>query len=247
MKKVLLVIPAYNEEENIVNTIEKIEEFKAQNRSREYFLDYIIINDGSLDNTYEICKKNNFNVVNLIQNLGIGGAVQTGYKYAKEYNYDIAVQFDGDGQHDINSIHQLLKPIITDDVDFVVGSRFLEGTSEFKSTFMRRIGIFYLSFIINIFSGCKILDPTSGFRAANKSVITYLARKYPTDYPEPESLVDLSKQNFKIKEVQVNMLERQGGVSSISSWKSIYYMIKVSLAIICSSFQKKVGEKKYDG
>lgn len=239
MMKVLLIIPAYNEEDNIQNTISNIEQFTTNNINLDFELDYIIINDGSTDNTKEICERQGFNVVNLIQNLGIGGAVQTGYMYAETYGYDVAVQFDGDGQHDINSLPRLLEPIIRGSADFVVGSRFVDGTSEFKSTLMRRIGISYLSTIIKIFARCKILDPTSGFRAANKKVIKHLAKKYPVDYPEPEAVVDLSRHSFKLAEVQVNMMERSGGVSSISSWKSVYYMIKVSMAIICSSLQKK--------
>lgn len=237
--RVILIIPAYNEEENIQKVVEKIECYRKE---QEFELDYVIINDGSTDQTMKICEQNHFNVVNLIQNLGIGGAVQTGYLYAEKYGYDVAVQFDGDGQHDINSLKQLLDPIIRGDKDFVVGSRFLDGTSEFQSTFMRRIGIKYLSGIIKVFAKCQVKDPTSGFRAANKEVIRYLAENYPIDYPEPESIVDLSKHRFRIGEVQVNMHEREGGVSSITSWKSLYYMIKVSLAIICSSLQRKVRD-----
>lgn len=238
--KVLLVIPAYNEEDNIVRVIGKVEQFKK--RQPGYELEYVIINDCSGDNTMKICTEHNYNVINLIQNLGIGGAVQTGYIYADRHGYDIAVQFDGDGQHDINSLPQLLDPVINGENDFVVGSRFLHGQSEFKSTILRRIGISYLSFIIKVFSGCSVNDPTSGFRAANRKAIKYLSANYPVDYPEPESLVDLSRHSFRIGEVQVNMLEREGGISSISSWKSVYYMIKVSLAIICSSLQRKVGD-----
>lgn len=238
--KVLLIIPAYNEEENIVRVVNTVKEFII--KEKEFILDYIIINDGSLDKTLDICKKNGFNVVNLIQNLGIGGAVQTGYMIADRWGYDVAVQFDGDGQHDINSLSNLLMPVLSDEKDFVIGSRFLEGTSEFKSTRMRRIGIRYLSAIIEIFAKCRVKDPTSGFRAANRDVIRYLAKSYPVDYPEPESLVDLSKHSFRIGEVQVNMHEREGGISSISSWKSVYYMIKVSLAIICSSLQRIGGQ-----
>ena len=241
MDRVLLIIPAYNEEENIKSTIDKILEWKANHKNEVIQLEYVIINDGSTDSTLKICKENKFNVVNLVRNLGIGGAVQTGYLYAKKYDYDIAVQFDGDGQHDIESILDLVMPIIKGEADCVVGSRFIEGTSEFKSTFLRRVGISYLSCVIKIFSGCTIFDPTSGYRAANKKAICHMAKKYPVDYPEPEAIVDLSRHSFRIKEVQVNMHERLGGVSSISSWKSVYYMIKVSLAIICSSFQKKVG------
>lgn len=238
--RVLLIIPAYNEEKNIVRVVERIEEYKKS--KPDFDLDYIIINDGSKDDTQKICEEHDFHVVELVQNLGIGGAVQTGYLFAARNGYDIAVQFDGDGQHDINSLAAVVEPIIKGEKDFVVGSRFLEGTSEFKSTGLRRVGIRYLSAIIRLFAKCSIKDPTSGYRGADKEVIRYLAGAYPVDYPEPESLVDLAKHSFRIGEVQVNMLEREGGVSSISSWKSVYYMIKVSLAIICSSMQKKVGE-----
>lgn len=176
----------------------------------------------------------------MIQNLGIGGAVQTGYIYAKLKNYDIAVQFDGDGQHDIESLGELLMPISNGCSDFVIGSRFIEGTSDFKSTLMRRIGIKYLSRLINILTLKKVHDPTSGFRAANKKAINFLAENYPVDYPEPESIVALLRSGISINEVQVNMFERENGVSSINAVKSVYYMVKVSLAILCASFRRKV-------
>lgn len=238
--KVLLVIPAYNEEKNILSLIEKINGFKKDNPELAYEVDYMIINDGSTDGTEKLCREHHLNVINLIMNLGIGGAVQTGYLYADINSYDIAVQFDGDGQHDINSLPAVLEPIIEDKADFVVGSRFLEGTSEFKSTLPRRMGISYLSKTIHLFTRCHIRDPASGYRAANRKVLKYLAKNYPMEYPEPESLVDIFKRSFRINEVQVNMFERQEGTSSIHSWKPIYYMIKVSLAIIFTSFKRKV-------
>ncbi len=233
--RILIIIPAYNEQENIINTVSKVVEYRKQ---CDFQLDYVVINDGSKDNTYNICKQNNIPCVNLIQNLGIGGAVQTGYKLANILDYDIAVQFDGDGQHDINSLKPLIEPIISGAADFTVGSRFIEGKSNFKSTFMRRLGIKWLSFIIKLVTGKKIFDVTSGFRAANKSSISLLAQDYPIDYPEPESLVNLIKYKTIVSEIQVNMFEREGGSSSIHSWKSIYYMIKVTLAIIIAGFQK---------
>lgn len=232
--RILIIIPAYNEQENIINTVIKVVEYRKQ---CDFQLDYVVINDGSKDNTYDICKQNNIPCVNLIQNLGIGGAVQTGYKLANMLNYDIAVQFDG--QHDINSLKSLIEPIINGAADFTVGSRFIEGKSNFKSTFMRRLGIKWLSFIIKLVTGKKIFDVTSGFRAANKSSISLLAQDYPIDYPEPESLVNLIKCKTIVSEIQVNMFEREGGSSSIHSWKSIYYMIKVTLAIIIAGFQKR--------
>lgn len=238
--RVLLIIPAYNEEKNIIKTVNSIREYAK--KYTENVVDYIVINDGSTDSTAKVCKENNIKCINLIQNLGIGGAVQTGYIYAQIKNYDIAVQFDGDGQHDIESLHKLITPILKGEADFVVGSRFIEGTSDFKSTLMRRIGINYLSFLINILTLKRVYDPTSGFRAANKKAIKLLAKDYPVDYPEPESIVTLLKSGIALKEVQVNMFEREEGVSSINAIKSVYYMIKVSLAILCASFQRKVSE-----
>lgn len=237
--RVLLIIPAYNEEANIEKVVNRVIDFAG--RASGYELDYVVVNDGSTDGTEAVCRENGFRVVNLIQNLGIGGAVQTGYLLAKLQGYDAAVQFDGDGQHDIACLDALLQPVLQGECDFSVGSRFLEGTSGFRSTRMRRMGIRILSGIIRLVSGCQLTDPTSGFRAANREAIAYLAEDYPVDYPEPESIVSLSKHSFRIKEVQVNMFEREGGVSSISPWKSVYYMCKVSLAILCTSFQKKRG------
>lgn len=232
-----MIIPAYNEEESILKTVNSVVEYS---KTCDFELDYIVINDGSTDSTLSILRENNFNYIDLIQNLGIGGAVQTGYIYANLKKYDIAVQFDGDGQHDINSLENIVSPIIKGDADFVVGSRFVEGTSLFKSTFMRRVGIKWLSAVIHLFSGTKIHDVTSGFRAANRKTIKLLAKDYPLDYPEPESIVTLVKNGISVSEAPVNMFERDGGVSSISSWKSIYYMIKVTLAIFCAGLQQKV-------
>lgn len=234
--KVLLIIPAYNEEANILRLYQTI--LAYQKTCDAFELDYIVINDGSTDSTRQICDANHIKTIHLIQNLGIGGAVQTGYIYAKNKGYDIAVQFDGDGQHDIQSLEALVRPIMQGKADFVVGSRFLDQASEFQSTALRRIGIHYLSFILLLCSRKRIYDVTSGYRAANKRVIAHFAKRYPVDYPEPESLMDISKQNFRVSEVSVNMFERSGGESSITGLKSLYYMIKVSLAIICTAFQR---------
>ena len=233
--RVLLIIPAYNEEANIKKVIERVREYRER---CGFALDYVVIDDGSRDSTAQICREEGIHFVSLLQNLGIGGAVQTGYLYAQRQGYDVAVQFDGDGQHDLESLPQLLAPVEKGECDFCVGSRFLEGTSQFQSTRLRRLGVRYLSFLIRLLSGTKVTDPTSGFRAANKKVIAALADYYPTDYPEPESIVQIAKQRFRVSEVQVNMFEREGGVSSIHSWKSVYYMIKVSVAILCASLQR---------
>ena len=227
--KVLVIIPAYNEEENILNTVKQLEQCESQ-------IDYVVINDGSKDNTLHILKDNNINHINLIHNLGIGGAVQTGYKYALENDYDIAIQFDGDGQHDANYIETLCKPIKNGQADICIGSRYLDDTtSEFKSTFMRRLGKNIISSMINVFWKTKITDPTSGFRATNKKVIETFAENYPTDYPEPESIVTLLRKGCNVKEVPVNMKERENGKSFVNISTSIVYMLKVNLAIILDS------------
>ena len=222
-----------------MNVIQKVREHRKISKGK-YSLDYIVINDGSTDRTADICKENHIKTITLLQNLGIGGAIQTGYKYAALKGFDIAVQFDGDGQHDISFLDTLIRPILEDGYDFVIGSRFISSDKGFQSTKMRRLGIRVLSNLISVLTHFKTTDPTSGFRAANKRVIRFFAHNYPVDYPEPESIVELLKNSFLIMEVPVNMHEREGGVSSITSWKSVYYMVKVSLAILCTSFQRKV-------
>ena len=237
--KILLIIPAYNEEENIKKTIENIKNFSDE-------IDYIVINDGSTDSTEQILLENKIKHIKLIHNLGIGGAVQTGYKYAYENNYDIAIQFDGDGQHDVNYISNICEPLINGQADMCIGTRYLDkSASEFQSTFMRRFGSNIITIFIKIFAGKKITDPTSGFRAANRKVITEFAKNYPTEYPEPESTVSLLVNGYNVTEVPVSMNERTGGVSSIRLWKSVDYMVKVVLAIIVDSisFRRKRGNK----
>lgn len=229
--KVLIIIPAYNEELNIENTINKLMKYNNDAKNK---VDYIIINDGSTDKTREICEKNNYNVINLIYNLGIGGAVQTGYKYAFANNYDIAIQFDGDGQHDEKYIKNLVEEIKKGS-NFVVGSRFISNLSKFKSSGTRRFGIKVLSLLIKICTGRKICDPTSGFRAADKDVIKLFASHYPMEYPEPESTTMLIKRGLKVGEIPVEMHEREFGKSSIRPLKSVYYMFSVCLSIIITS------------
>ena len=229
--KILVIIPAYNEAENIVNTVRTV---------TDCGYDYVVINDGSRDNTLQVCHENNINVVDLPQNLGIGGAVQTGHKYAQRYGYDIDIQVDGDGQHDPTYIPALVDKIASGS-DLVIGSRFLEKTDGFQSTFMRRVGKTWLSGCIKLFTGARITDPTSGFRASGKRAIDMFCESYPIDYPEPESVAAALRSDLTVSEVPVLMRERQGGVSSIGVLASIYYMIKVTLAIwiACMSRQKK--------
>ncbi len=232
--KILVIIPCYNEEKNIEKTVNSL----IKNN-----LDYVIINDGSKDNSLNVIRKNNFNCVNLSNNLGIGAAVQTGYKYAKEHSYDIAIQFDGDGQHDVNYINKIVEPIKNKEADMVIGSRFVGNESEFKSTQIRRVGINLLSFLLKLISGEKIKDMTSGFRAVNKEIIELFAKDYPQEYPEPVTNLSLAKRKFKIKEVPVKMKEREHGKSSINAIKSIYYMFNVILLFTIIGFTK--GDDKH--
>ncbi|MBR2712264.1 MAG: glycosyltransferase family 2 protein [Bacilli bacterium] len=232
-KKVLFIIPAYNEEENILNTYNQI-----KNKKRENW-DVIVINDGSKDNTEEVLRNNNIPHIQLIQNLGIGGAVQTGYKYAYYNDYDVAVQFDGDGQHDVDYADNIINPVIEDECDMCIGSRFVKkDKSGFKSTAARRMGIKLISFEIKLFTGKRIKDTTSGFRAVNKELIELFSNNYPTEYPEPVSEVSILRRKYRIKEEQVVMKERQGGKSSIHAWKNVYYMINVSISMFIERLKR---------
>lgn len=237
--KILLIIPAYNEEENILKTYQSV---IAYNKEMKTNYEIIVINDGSTDYTSEICHKNKIPTIDLVENLGIGGAVQTGYKYALENNYDIAIQYDGDGQHDVRYVKTLIEPIVKEEADLTIGSRFLdEKSSTFKSTWIRRIGIHTISFLIRICTGRKLTDTTSGFRAANKKIIALFASNYPIDSPEPSSFVTVAKKGFKTLEVSTSMKEREGGTSSITNhfWKPIYYMVNVCLSIIITSLKNR--------
>jgi hypothetical protein len=231
--KTLIIIPAYNEEKSIVSTLEKL--FKYLNSD----IDYIIINDGSTDNTEKICKEHHFNIINLPCNLGIGGAVQTGYIWAYKNNYDIAIQMDADGQHNPKYIKYLIKEIENGN-DLVIGSRFLENKG-FQSTFVRRIGINLYCRIIRVMTRNLIKDTTSGYRAVNKKIIEMFAKDYPIDYPEPETNAIVAKKGYKVIEVPMQMSSREKGKSSITPIKSIYYALKVGLAVLLSCiFEKEV-------
>ncbi len=232
MKRVLLIIPAYNEEDNILDTVNQITKYSKK-------IDYIIINDGSKDETGEVCRKNRLEHVDLVRNLGIGGAVQTGYKYALENGYDFAVQFDGDGQHDVRYVSNIVEPLLNDHYDMVIGSRFIEEKSQFRSTKMRQVVIKLISVCIKLVTRQKIYDPTSGFRACNREVIKIFADSYPTEYPEPISTCLLLKNGYKVKEIAVEMNKRNNGYSSISSWRNAYYLVNVLMSILLVGFWRK--------
>lgn len=235
MKKVLLIIPAYNEEDNILNTYKKITDY---NKKHNAGYDIIVINDGSTDKTSEICHKNDIPVIDLIHNLGIGGAVQTGYKYAYKNDYDIAVQFDGDGQHDVRYIKTIIDPIIEEKADLVIGSRFVGDIDTFKTTFARRIGISIISIFMRFATRKKIYDTTSGFRAVNKEIIKDFSLSYPIEYPEPITTAEVLKKNYRVLEIPVEMKEREGGASSIHTWKNVYYMLNVLIALLAVKIRR---------
>lgn len=223
-KRRLVIIPAFNEEGAIRGTVEDI-------RQNAPSFDYVIINDCSQDGTGRICEENGYNVVRLPVNSGIGAAVQTGYMYAERYGYDYAIQVDGDGQHDAKFLEKMADIIEEEGVNMLIGSRFLEKEG-FQSTGLRRIGIRYFTFLIKLLTGKTITDPTSGMRIVDRSVIEFFAREYPKDYPEPETVTQILNMGMEVKEIPVEMKERQAGVSSINLKRSVYYMIKVSLACI---------------
>ena len=229
MKK-LVIIPAYNEEGNLEKTINDITENAPG-------FDYVIINDWSTDNTLEMCRHHGFHYLNLPVNLGIGGAVQTGYRYAFYHGYDLAVQFDGDGQHSAAHLEDMAKVLEKSGADMVIGSRFIEKEG-FQSSGLRRVGIRYFTMLIRLLTGKTITDPTSGMRMVNRKLLEKFTNEYPKDYPEPESVVTILSENYKVKEVPVIMNEREEGVSSISLRNSVYYMIKVSFAILIARMKK---------
>ena len=234
-EKILVIIPAYNEEKNIASTIEGVKKILPSG-------DILVINDASEDKTYFIAKKEKVSVLDMPFNVGIGTAMQTGYCYAKEFGYTIAVQFDADGQHHAADILNMLKLINDTDSnkkpDMVIASRFLlqEG---FKSSFLRRIGIRYFSFLISVFTNRKITDPTSGFRMINRKLIELFSEQYAEDYPEPESVVLAIKKDFCVIEMPTVMYPRKTGLSSITSFKTIYYMTKVTLGILTLNIKKE--------
>ena len=228
--RVLVIIPAYNEEAAILRTLQDL-------RTHAPEADPLVINDCSADRTRELLIENGIPHIDLPLNLGIGGGVQTGYRYALAHGYDAAVQFDGDGQHCAEDMGALLQPLADGEADMVIGSRFAGQSEGFRSTAMRRAGIRLLSALIRLCTGKTIHDVTSGYRAVNRKLIQLFAEDYAEDYPEPEAIVTALIRGYRVAEVPAQMRERQGGESSIRKGRSLYYMIKVSLAILIRGVQ----------
>jgi glycosyltransferase involved in cell wall biosynthesis len=229
-QRVAVIVPAYNEEHTIGGVVRNIKALGEVYHA-------IVINDNSNDRTSFIARQEGAIVIDLACNLGIGGAVQTGFRYAAANEYNACVQVDGDGQHPTDEIPYLFKTLVEEKCDLVIGSRFIVKT-DYDISCMRKIGIQIISLFLRLSTGMSIKDPTSGFRAINMKAIGLFAKEYPQDFPEPESLIFAHKYRFKVKEVSIEMKNRMHGTSSITSIKAGYYMIKVLLAMFIALFKK---------
>jgi len=234
MMNILIIIPCFNEQASLPRLISDLGDLKLPGK---YNVSVCVVNDCSTDDTKQVAKKLDVILIDLPVNLGIGGAVQSGLKYALLNNYDLAVQMDGDGQHPPAELQKMIACYEETGASLVIGSRFIvkEG---FQSSFLRRLGITYFHWLNKFFTGKSIYDSTSGFRLFDKKAIQISARYYPDDYPEPESLVFFSKAGLTIKETPVVMAHRSGGQSSIGSFTSFYYCVKVTLAMFFSFIRK---------
>ena len=233
--KRIAIVPAFNEEESVPAVIDEIRAFDPD-------FEVVVFDDGSTDGTAAAAAGLGAHVVRLPFNLGIGGAVQTGFRYAFENGFQLAVRVDGDGQHDPAQLGLLLGPILADQADIAIGSRFretLEGDS-FRSSRTRRLGISILAWTVSILVRRRITDPTSGFQAMNRRAIALFAADYPHDYPEVEAALMVHKHELRMTEVPVQMRERAAGQSSIGALASVYYMVKVMLALFVGLFRKNV-------
>jgi glycosyltransferase involved in cell wall biosynthesis len=222
--RVLAIVPAFNEARALPSLIRAIHASAPHTT-------ICVVDDGSTDDTAAVAAGLGAEVLRLPFNLGIGGAVQAGYLRARELGVDVAVQVDGDGQHDPAQLERLLAPLRRGEADVVIGSRFLEAGG-FRSTLVRRLGIRYLSWFLRLRCGARVTDPTSGFRAANRAAIELFARSYPSDYPEPEAIAIARWSGLRVAEVPVTMLERAHGASSITALRTLYYLAKVSVALV---------------
>lgn len=223
----LAIVPAFNESANIANVVRDITQTIPG-------ISVTVIDDGSRDNTAQVARKAGAIVLRLPHNLGIGGAVQTGLRFAVLCNADYVIRIDGDGQHPASQIHLLLEPVLRGEVDIAIGSRFCQGANPPPVSFPRRIGITMFCVLTTILSGRKVTDPTSGFMAMNARVVAFLARNIAQDYPEADARVLLSRGGFQIREIATQMRERQGGISSITPLRAFYYALKVSLSVLAA-------------
>ena len=226
----LAIVPAFNEAACIGHVIDEI-------AALEHGFEVLVVDDGSRDATATVARAHGARVVSLPFNLGIGAAVQTGYRYADEHGFDLAVQVDGDGQHDARDLAALIAPVVAGDADLTVGSRFA-GAGSYRTPFLRRLGIRLFARTISVLVGQRVTDTTSGFRAANRRAIALFAADYPSDYPEVEATVMVVKERLRLVEIPVSMRDRAAGRSSITAARSVYYMVKVLLALFVGLFRR---------
>jgi glycosyltransferase involved in cell wall biosynthesis len=229
----IAIVPALNEEGAIGRVVDEIRAYDPE-------LEIVVVDDGSVDRTTDVARAHGAHVLKLPFNLGIGGSVQTGFRYAYENGFDLAVRVDGDGQHDPAQLGAVVDPVVRGEVDIAVGSRYLERRDGYRSSATRRVGIRLLARTVSALTGQRITDPTSGFQALNRKAIVLFAADYPHDYPEVEALVMLIRHRLRLKEVPVAMRPRAAGRSSIRALSAVYYMVKVLLALFVGSFRRNV-------
>jgi glycosyltransferase involved in cell wall biosynthesis len=229
--RLLAIIPCFNEEAHVARVVREVLAARPG-------IEALVVDDGSSDRTGALAAAAGATVVTLPYNTGIGTAVQTGYRYAKANDFDVAVQIDGDGQHDPAQLEALLAPLVAGESDLAVGSRFLRNEG-FVSTPLRRVGIRSFSLVLSAMVGARLSDPTSGFRAANRRVISLFASLYPEDYPEVESLYLAHRVGLRIREVPTVMRPRSAGQSTITPLRSVYYMVKVMFVLFIWLLRKK--------
>ena len=229
--RTVAVVPAWNEAEAIGRVVDEI-------RAADASLDVVVVDDASSDGTAAVAEKHGATVVRLLFNVGIGGAVQTGFRYALAGGYGQAVRLDGDGQHDPADLPTLLAPIVRGDADLVIGSRFVDANGSYRPPLARRLGIRLFARLVSVLGGQRVTDTTSGFIAMNRVGIELFAREYPHDYPEVEATLVALRSGLRLTQVQVEMRERETGASSITFVRSLYYMIKVMLALLVASLRR---------
>ena len=231
MSRIVAIVPAWNEAGAIGDVVDEILAFDST-------IDVVVIDDASVDETVAIAERHGATVLPLLFNVGIGGAVQTGFRYARDEGYEIAVRLDGDGQHDASELEKLITPIRAGEADLVIGSRFVDPDGSYRPPFARRVGIRVFAGLVSLLGGQKVTDTTSGFSAMNRAGIELFATEYPHDYPEVEATLVALRSGLRLAQVQVEMRERQAGTSSITFVRSLYYIVKVMLALLVASLRR---------
>ena len=231
MSRIVAIVPAWNEAGAIGDVVDEILTFDPT-------IDVVVIDDASADETVAIAERHGATVLPLLFNVGIGGAVQTGFRYARDEGYEIAVRLDGDGQHDASELEKLLTPLRAGEADLVIGSRFVDPDGSYRPPFARRVGIRVFAGLVSLLGGQKVTDTTSGFSAMNRAGIELFATEYPHDYPEVEATLVALRSGLRLAQVQVEMRERQAGTSSITFVRSLYYIVKVMLALLVASLRR---------